>query len=162
MTREEAIAQLKMDRDLCNFNPMTGKEEPMNEDCRKSAEALDMAIKTLEQQPCEDIISRQAAIDVAKQYWYKPDIAKALEELPSAQFEERKESLCKKVRALCEESKIEFFFVGGGESTWSVTNDKHIKKIVECHKAQLSQEGTTKDATSDTISRQAAIEALQG
>ena len=69
------------------------------------------------------------------------------------QLEERKESLCKKVRALCEESKIEFFFVGGGVSTWSVTNDKHIKKIVECHKAQLSQEGTT-----DTISRQAAID----
>jgi hypothetical protein len=54
MTREEAIAQLKMDRDLCNFNPMTGEEEPMNEDCRKSAEALEMAIKTLEQEPCED------------------------------------------------------------------------------------------------------------
>ena len=33
----------------------------------------------------DDLISRQAAIDVAKQYWYKPDIAKALEELPSAQ-----------------------------------------------------------------------------
>ena len=53
MTREEAIAQLKMDRDLCNFNPMTGEEEPMNEDCRKSVEALDMAIKALEQQPCK-------------------------------------------------------------------------------------------------------------
>ena len=51
MTREEAIAQLKRDRDLCNFNPMTGEEEPMNEDCRKSAEALGMAIKALEQQP---------------------------------------------------------------------------------------------------------------
>ena len=49
MTKKEAIAQLKMDRDLCNFNPMTGEEEPMNEDCRKSAEALDMAIKVLEQ-----------------------------------------------------------------------------------------------------------------
>ena len=49
MTREEAIAPLKMDRDLCNFNPMTGEEEPMNEDCRKSAEALNMAIKALEQ-----------------------------------------------------------------------------------------------------------------
>ena len=48
MTIEEAIAQLKMDRDLCNFNPMTGDEEPMNEDCRISAEALDMAIKALE------------------------------------------------------------------------------------------------------------------
>ena len=76
--------------------------------------------------------------------------------------QEDTESLCKKVRALCEESKIEFFFVGGGESTWSVTNDKHIKKIVECHKAQLSQEGTTKGTTTDTISRQAAIDALQG
>lgn len=32
-----------------------------------------------------DTIYRQAAIDVAKQYWYKPDIAKSLEELPSAQ-----------------------------------------------------------------------------
>ena len=52
-----------MDRDLCNFNPMTGEEEPMNEDCRKSAEALDMAIKALERQPCEDTISRQDAID---------------------------------------------------------------------------------------------------
>ena len=84
--------------------------------------------------------------------------------LESAQFEERKESLCKKVRALCEESKIEFFFVGGGESTWSVTNDKHIKKIVECHKAQLSQEGTEECMEShacDLISRQAAIEALE-
>ena len=50
MTREEAIAQLKMDRDLANFNPMTGEEEPMNEDCRKSVEALDMAIKALEQE----------------------------------------------------------------------------------------------------------------
>ena len=60
MTREEAIAQLKMNRDLCNFNPMTGEEEPMNEDCRKSAEAFDMAIKALEQQseqrwiPCSE------------------------------------------------------------------------------------------------------------
>ena len=34
-----------------------------------------------------DLIERQAAIDVAKQHWYKPDIAKSLEELPSAQPE---------------------------------------------------------------------------
>lgn len=104
----------------------------------------------------KDLIERQAAIDVVK--GIDRSFVKYIEELPSAQLEERKESLCKKVRALCEESKIEFFFVGGGESTWSVTNDKHIKKIVECHKAQLSQEDTTKDATSDTISRQAVIE----
>ena len=63
MTREEAITQLKMDRDLCNFNPMTGEEEPMNEDCRKSAEALDMAIKALEQEPCNDAVSRKAVLE---------------------------------------------------------------------------------------------------
>ena len=28
MTREEAIAQLKMNRDLCNFNPMIGENMP--------------------------------------------------------------------------------------------------------------------------------------
>ena len=65
MTKKEAIAQLKMDRDLCNFNPMTGEEEPMNEDCRKSAEALDIAIKALEQEPCEDMVSRAEAKELA-------------------------------------------------------------------------------------------------
>ena len=36
---------------------------------------------------CEDAISRQAAIEVAKQYWYKPDIAGALAELPPVQLQ---------------------------------------------------------------------------
>ena len=62
MTREEAIAQLKMDRDLANFNPMTGEEEPMNEDCRKSVEALDMAIKALEQEQKIKVLNRDEAI----------------------------------------------------------------------------------------------------
>lgn len=70
-------------------------------------EALEMAINALEAQwrqelivgsylleepSCSeepnrsDLIRRQDAIDVAKQHWYKPDIAKALEELPSVQL----------------------------------------------------------------------------
>ena len=36
---------------------------------RKTNEALDMAIKVLEQQPCEDTISRQEAIDAT---WFEP------------------------------------------------------------------------------------------
>ena len=32
-------------------------------------EALDMAIKALEQQPCEDTISRQSAIDARRKTW---------------------------------------------------------------------------------------------
>ena len=66
MTREEAIAQLKMDRDLANFNPMTGEEEPMNEDCRKSVEALDMAIKALEQQYLNQTDQYNAGYNAAK------------------------------------------------------------------------------------------------
>lgn len=49
MTYDEMLEQLKHDRDLANFNPMTGEEKPMNEDCRKSAEALTMAIKIFEE-----------------------------------------------------------------------------------------------------------------
>ena len=60
-------------------------------------EALDMAIKALEQQPCEDTISRQAAIDMLKNRWKKTrnyegigdDIAEEcelyLKQVPSAQ-----------------------------------------------------------------------------
>ena len=65
MTREQAIEQLKHDRDLCNFNPMTGEEEPMNEDCRKSAEALDMAIKALEQETIKGHWIEKGKADIA-------------------------------------------------------------------------------------------------
>ena len=79
-------------------------------------EALDMAIKALEQQPCEDTISRQAAIDALIE-WYgcEPSDIGAfediIEKMPSAQPEqltdaeqriflkaiEREEKVCKKV-----------------------------------------------------------------
>jgi len=57
-------------------------------------EALDMAIKALEQQPCEDTISRQAAINAIKDAllswsnmpgWRDNKIVGALDKLPSAQ-----------------------------------------------------------------------------
>jgi hypothetical protein len=44
---KEVIRQLEYDRDMCMFNPETGENEPMNEDCRKSAEALTFAINYL-------------------------------------------------------------------------------------------------------------------
>lgn len=49
MTREEAINQLQDAKD--------GYKEYLTD------EALEMAIKVLEQEPCEDAISRQAVID---------------------------------------------------------------------------------------------------
>ena len=48
MTREEAIKQLKDDRVLC-----------INSETEPFAIAYDMAIKALEQEPCEDAIDRK-------------------------------------------------------------------------------------------------------
>ena len=50
MTYEEAISILTKDRALCLFNPWTGEDVPLNEDCRMSAEAMNLAIKALEKQ----------------------------------------------------------------------------------------------------------------
>ena len=41
---------------------------------------------------------------------------------------------------------------------WDGHTEKDVTRLLSLQKAQLSQEGTTKDATSDTISRQAAVE----
>ena len=58
MTRKEAIEKIKMILAEC-----TEDEDAVCYVTFDDAEALDMAIKALEQQPCEDTISRQAAID---------------------------------------------------------------------------------------------------
>ena len=47
MTKEEAIKNLKMQRDLLKFNPTTGEEEPWR--YPDEIEALDMAIGSLEE-----------------------------------------------------------------------------------------------------------------
>ena len=67
---------------------MTNKQGNMGE----QKEAIYMAIKALEQQPCEDTISRQAAIDAT---WFDPsytdplnvltEVRDRLKALPSAQ-----------------------------------------------------------------------------
>lgn len=60
MTREEAIMILK------NEQPHCGKRALFPEE--KKYEAYDVAIKALEQQPCEDAISRQTVIDIVDRY----------------------------------------------------------------------------------------------
>lgn len=50
MTYEEAVLILTRDRSLCLFNPGTGENVPIDEDCRMSAEALELAIAALGQQ----------------------------------------------------------------------------------------------------------------
>jgi hypothetical protein len=69
MTNEEAIKAIKAHCYFANLVPV-GKE------------ALDMAIKALEQEPCEDTISRADAVKVASGYCHPANIAKELAKLP--------------------------------------------------------------------------------
>ena len=54
------------------------------------AEALELAIKALEQEPCEDAISRQAAIEaLTKTSGIRGDALKAMYELPTVTVQEK-------------------------------------------------------------------------
>ena len=112
MTREEAVKRIKMILEECTEDEIA--------ECYVTpydADALDMAIKALKQEPCEDCISRQAAIDglmcLVKQHEcdLMPDLlhwtgVKAmLESLPSAQPEQR--WIPFKTRPLTKEEKEE-------------------------------------------------------
>lgn len=73
MDREEAIAILNHKVSTCLHGTEWG-------------EALDMAIKSLEQQPCEDAVSREAVKEIlAKYHLGESRIAEELNELPSVQ-----------------------------------------------------------------------------
>ena len=60
-----------------------------------------------------DLISRQDAIEVAKQHWYKPDIAGALAELPSAQPEDWMERNKERILQAGMEGREIEFRIGG-------------------------------------------------
>ena len=66
MTREDAIKELKEDIEL--YIPLNGTIDDIDRDLPdgRLITALEMAIKALEQEPCEDAVSRQAAIDVVR------------------------------------------------------------------------------------------------
>ncbi len=88
MTREEAIKYLKEMKDECN-DTIHKVRYVTKED------ALDMAIKALEQEPCDDAISRQAVIDAIMANNIRENeynltssrIKKAVENLPSVKQE---------------------------------------------------------------------------
>lgn len=61
MTREEAIKEL---RDASDDEVRYGDTERHYKEVMKRIEAFDMAIKALEQQPCDDCISRKDVIDI--------------------------------------------------------------------------------------------------
>ena len=70
MTRKEAIKKIKK----------VIEESVIFED---ELEAFDMAIKALEQEPCDDCISRQAVLDMMQMRISGKELYKAIYDLPS-------------------------------------------------------------------------------
>ena len=64
MTREEAIRRIKQHRDIHKLYESRAV---------KISEALDMAIKALEQEPCEDAVSRAFMYELGATCIAKPD-----------------------------------------------------------------------------------------
>ena len=90
-TREDDIHTLYATAQGMAIEALSCSEKP-NESEPKTAEngSLDSEMPEIEtDRTTGGMIYRQDAIDVAKQHWYKPDIAKALEELPSEQPERK-------------------------------------------------------------------------
>ena len=69
MTGEEAIKNIKEHCYFANLIP-------------RAKEALDMAIEALDQEHCDDAISRQAVLDVIEREEFKGDAISEIEKLP--------------------------------------------------------------------------------
>jgi len=69
MTREEIISGLKFTIEMFLFDPSTGETitGPRNDMDKTTIDACRGAIKLLEQEPCGDCISREAAINAMRE-----------------------------------------------------------------------------------------------
>ena len=65
MTRDEIISGLKFTIEMFLLNPSTGEKysEPRNDMDRTTIDVCRGAIKLLEQEPCEDVVSRQSVLN---------------------------------------------------------------------------------------------------
>ena len=92
MTREEAIKVLN--NHLEHWKRLVrGKICDENEGA-DTINAFGMAISALEQEPCDDAISRAEAIRIASGYCHFSNIPKELEKLPSVQPSHKGQTVC--------------------------------------------------------------------
>lgn len=109
MTKQEAIRWLQLDIEMMKFDPTTGEEAYLNEDAKKTLEALDMAIAALSNEQKSDdsllksdpnsaskgdVIYRQDVIDMIEMYPFTEygeyeEAREVISRLPSAQPEQR-------------------------------------------------------------------------
>lgn len=80
MTREEAIKILKEHHD--HWMRLYKEGICTEEEGENTIEALEMAIKALDQEPCGDAIDRAEAIKIASGYCHPANVAKELAKLP--------------------------------------------------------------------------------
>ena len=78
MTREEIISGLKFTVEMFLFDPITGEKytEPRNDMDKTTIDACKGAIELLEQEPCEDAISREAALEINR--WHHGEMSNEL------------------------------------------------------------------------------------
>ena len=96
MTRKKAIHMLVRLKDRINFEVT---------DAQMKMDALNMAIKVLEQEPCEDCISRQAVMSLAYHFLENPSeedddrliMASEVEQLPSVEPVRKKGKWIKRI-----------------------------------------------------------------
>lgn len=126
MTREEVIEELNAH--LIHWKRLLREKICSQEDGKKTINALEMAIKALEQEPktdtwsikdvadtlakhgliaeqepCEDAVSRQAVIELCEGWWLghtkEDDFATEIRELPSVNPQKQKTDILDKIRA---------------------------------------------------------------
>lgn len=99
MTREEAILKLEYSKkaykvlidEKVDSGKLVGKDvrseweadTPLDEVYKSMIDALEIAIKALEQEPCNDVISRQAVLDVIDRELFKWDVMSEVRQMPS-------------------------------------------------------------------------------
>ena len=76
MTIEEMIEVLKYNKEMCLFDPTTGENIPMSEDCRRTADALEVAIGLLKKVQRGDLVGRQDVIE-RLEYWKDHEMTQA-------------------------------------------------------------------------------------
>lgn len=85
MTRQENI--LTLNEHLDHWKRLLSEKICDQNEGEKTIDALQNAIKALEQDPCEDAVSRQAVLEVIRkchcEEWVKADIGAPIEVLPS-------------------------------------------------------------------------------
>lgn len=90
MTREEAIAYYKKNA-IRIKGIMAEEDEALKDRFFQTLEATEMAIKALEQEPCEDAISREAVIKaITNTSGIRGDTLNALYDLPPVNRNQRR------------------------------------------------------------------------